>query len=230
MKNKFTAWFPFTLLAIACGLFFYFGLTKYLQVNLLRHYQVAAQLWLIKHYYWGLLIYNGLFTALIACGIPCASVFALVGGFLFGASAILYAIASTVGGGTILYFCARASLGNFRWLKSKAWLLKIEQHLKSQAFTYILMLRLVPVFPCWISNIGAGLFKIPFLTFFTASIIGVSPATIIYVLAGRSLDTLLKLGENPLSALIQSPSLYLPLLGLILLSLIPLIYKIMIKR
>jgi uncharacterized membrane protein YdjX (TVP38/TMEM64 family) len=79
--------------------------------------------------------------------------------------------------------------------------------------------------PFWLSNVAAGLIAIRVSTFFTATLIGILPVALIYAGVGSGLGSLFDAGE-PLSlhALI-TPRVLLPLAGLALLSVLPILYQ-----
>lgn len=213
------------LLLLASISFFYFQLYDYLTINTIKSYQTAAQAWTTSHYFMAVSLYILIYVVLIACAIPCATFFSLVGGYLFGSIAIVYAVFSTTFGGMILFLTIRTSIGNHISSKSTGWIKKVEQGFKKNAFNYILTLRLMPVFPCWVSNIAAGMLSVPLSTFLCATVLGILPATVIYVLAGQGLDKILENNSAPILDIILSPSVIIPLIGLAILSLIPVIYK-----
>lgn len=213
------------LLALACFSFFYFDLYSYLSFQTLRKYQEIAQAWTTTHYSLAVSIYILVFTLLVASAIPCATLLTLLGGFLFDVAAIIYAECCITIGGTILFLAVRAAIGTKLVNKSTGWLKKIEAGFNKNAFNYLLTLRLIPIFPCWISNIGAGLLNVSFKTFVTATALGILPSTVIYVYAGRSLETILKEDKTHIMHIILTPTVLLPLLGLAIFSLLPVIYN-----
>lgn len=223
-------YFLLLVLFIACVAFFYFDLQRYLSLESLVQYQSLIKQWSNDHYFLALVSYTLLFTGLIACGIPCATFFCLVGGFLFGAIAVIYAELSTAGGGLILYLTVRTAFGHRIAMATSSWIKRVEKGFQENAFNYLLTLRLVPIFPCWISNISAGILNVPMKTFLAATLIGIFPSTLIYVLAGRSLDKIFNYHDIPVTQLLLTPSIFLPLLGLAVLSLAPVIYKLVKKN
>jgi len=213
------------LLILASFTFFYFHLYDYLSLTTLKHYQLEAQTWTNSHYLLAVSLYIGLFTLLIACAVPCATVLTLIGGFLFDIIAILYAECCITFGGMILFLAVRTAIGSRFITKSRGLLKRIEAGFKQNAFNYLLSLRLIPIFPCWLSNIAAGMLNIPLKTFLSATAIGIFPSTVIYVLAGRGLDKILTDDQTPILVLVFTPSVLFPLLGLAILSLLPVFYK-----
>jgi len=214
------------LLIVFTILFVYFRFYNYLHLPILRSYQAYALSLAQTHYVQAVLIYITIFIVLIACAIPCATVLSLIGGFLFGGIALLYADVAITVGGLILFFAVRFAFGKHLAIR-KGWIKQMEKGFRKNAFYYLLTLRLVPIFPCWISNISAGALNVPVTTFLLATIICITPCTYVYVMAGRSLDKLLD-QRNIMHSLL-TPSILLPLLGLIILSLLPIIYKL-VKR
>ena len=218
----------YSILIFLCAIiiaFLYFHLYEYLNLKTIKLYQVQIQTWKNIHPVIAIFTYISLFMILIACAIPCATLLTLLGGFLFGNIAILYACFSITFGGMILFLSIRTTLGSYIAARSDHWLKKMESGFLENAFHYILTLRLIPIFPCWISNIGAGIFNVPLFTFLTATLLGIFPSTVVYVLAGRSLDQILENTNTPLIKLLLAPSIIFPLIGLICLSLLPVIYK-----
>lgn len=222
-------WFLLLLLLVLFFAFFYFHLYKYLTLQTIKIYEVDAKMWTATHYKSAVCLYLLVFISLIACAIPCATLLTLIGGFLFGMMALLYATIATTLGGTILFLAIRTAIGARIAAKSTGWIKAMEHGFQRNAFHYLLMLRLVPIFPCWISNVSAGVLNVPIKTFVLATMIGIFPATFIYVMAGRSLDKLL-IEQSPSLHALLTPSIFFPLLGLALLSLFPIFYKSVKKR
>ena len=218
-------WFLLSLLLLVFSTFFFFHLYEYLTFQTLKNYQAYAQQWTLLHYPLAVCLYMLTYILMIACGIPGATVFSLLGGFLFGTIGTLYAIFSTTTGGTLLYFAIRTSIGERIAAKSSRWIKKMEAGFQENAFNYLLALRLMPIFPCWISNIAAGALNVPLKTFLIATVLGITPATFIYVMMGRGLDTLFSAQQMPDLTIMLTPSLLFPLLGLAILSLFPVFYK-----
>lgn len=223
-------WFVLVFLLSICILFYYFDLHKLLTYETLRTYQHTAQLWTITHFKTAIFLYILIFSLLIACTIPCATLMTLLGGLLFGGIAIVYAVCGITLGGVILFFAVRSAIGENIATASNHWIKKMEKGFQKNAFNYLLMLRLMPIFPCWISNVSAGALNVPLRTFVAATVIGVLPATCVYVLVGRGLDRFFAENQAPGLDLLLTPSLFFPLLGLAFLSLFPVIYRHMRKN
>lgn len=66
---------------------------------------------------------------------------------------------------------------------------EVDKH-RGNLFNYLLFLRISPFLPNWFINIASPLINVPFPHFFFATLIGVSPATLIAVNAGRTVKEL----------------------------------------
>ncbi len=218
-------WFLLGCLTLLFILFYYFRLHQYLSFDVIQSYQLIIKEWTMLHAVLAVSLYLLFFILMIACGIPGASILTVVGGFLFGSIAIFYSILATTLGGLLLFLAIRTAFGASIAAKSSGWIKKMEHGFQKNAFNYLLSLRLMPIFPCWISNIAAGALNVPIPTFLIATLLGITPAAIIYVMAGQGLNQFFASGKTPDFNLLLTPSLFFPLLGLAMLSLFPVFYK-----
>lgn len=199
---------------------------KFIHFSSLKQHQETLFAWTNHHYWLSVCVYTLTFSLLIACTVPCATLLTLLGGMLFSWPAILYAEIGTTLGGFILFHAVRTAFGaHLAKPRSSNWIKRMEAGFRNNAFNYLLMLRLMPIFPCWISNIGAGALNVPQKTFLAATTIGILPVTVIYVMAGRGLNLLLSTDQPITASTVLHPAIILPLIGLALLSLMPILYK-----
>ncbi len=223
--NHIRRWLPLTMLASIFLLFFLFRLHHYLTFEAINQYQFLIKQWTIAHHGPAVTLYLLIFISLLACAIPGGTILCLLGGFLFGITGFFYALFATTVGGLILCLAVRSAFGANVTKRRYQWIKNVEKGFQKNAFYYLLMLRVIPFCPCWVSNISAGALNVPIRTFLLATIIGVTPATLIYVLAGQSLDKLIAAAPTQGFALLTTPAILLPLIGLALLSLTPVLYK-----
>jgi uncharacterized membrane protein YdjX (TVP38/TMEM64 family) len=174
---------------------------------------------------WGILAefaYIAVYAALVALSVPGAAILTIAGGFLFGAwiGGLCAVIGATLGA-TAIFLAARAGLGA---LSQRAGRLvgKLEAGFRADAFNYLLVLRLVPIFPFWLVNLVPALVGVKLPTYVLATFLGIVPGTFVYASLGNGLGSLV---EEPDLAIIFKPSLLVPILGLALLALIPVGYK-----
>ncbi|WP_198009884.1 TVP38/TMEM64 family protein [Legionella tunisiensis] len=167
----------------------------------------------------------GTYILTVAISVPGALFLTLTGGFLFGIFwGALYVIISATIGATLLFLAVHSALGEWLSQKTTQWITKMREGFHKNAFSYLIILRLIPIFPFWAVNIVSGLLKVKPKTFIMATFIGIIPGTFIYAMIGNNLGVLFDRNEKPDLHTIFSPEILLPLIGLALLLLLPIIY------
>jgi len=166
------------------------------------------------------------YAAAAALSIPGALILTLVGGFLFGTwLGTLYNLVAATTGATLLFLVARSAFGEVLQRRAGPFLKKMEAGFRENAVSYLLVLRLVPLFPFWLVNLVPALFGIPLGAYVACTFFGMIPAALVYTSVGAGLGDLLDRGEEPNFHLLLEPHFLLPLLALCLLALLPVAYK-----
>jgi uncharacterized membrane protein YdjX (TVP38/TMEM64 family) len=136
------------------------------------------------------------YSAVTALSLPVATVLGLVAGALFGRvlGTVLVSGASTVGA-TIAFLISRYLLRD--WVQSRYAdrLRVINEGIERDGPFYLFMLRLTPVVPFFLINLGMGLTPMRVLTFAVTSWLGMLPGTFLYVNAGTALATIESPGD-----------------------------------
>ena len=102
---------------------------------------------------------------------------------------------------------------------------RLKDGFNENAFSYLLTLRLIPLFPFWAVNIVPGLLSVPLRTFTLSTFIGIIPATFVFAYLGEGLgDVFMNQEEFSLSS-VAEPKLVLALTGLGILALLPVLWK-----
>lgn len=219
-------WLPLVALATGLALVLAFDLDRWLSFESLGQHR----LWLTEraesHPELALLVFMGLYAAATAFSVPGAAVLTVAGGFLFGTwlAAASVVVAATLGA-CILFLAARTAIGDFLRRRAGPFLKSMEDGFRENSFSYLLTLRLVPLFPFFVVNLVPALFGMRLAPFALATIIGIAPATVIFAGLGKGLGDVLDAGGTPDLDLILRPSVLLPLLGLALLALLPAAYR-----
>ena len=225
-KSQLIRWLPLSLIVIAFVAFFYFHLYEYLSFQVFKQYHHQLLEYSNQHFPASLLIYIGIYIVAVAISVPGAVFLTLVGGFLFGigVGTLSVVIAATLGA-TLLFLSVRTSLGYWLAQRASPYIKKMESGFKRDAFYYLLALRLIPLFPFWLVNVVAALLGIELKQFIVATLIGIIPGSLVYVMLGNGLGYLFAQNETPNLAIIFKAPILLPLLGLAILSLLPILYK-----
>ena len=205
----------FLVLSIAA--FFVFDLGQYFSLEFIKQNQASFEQYYSENPVQTVAIYFIIYVLVTALSLPGAAIMTLAGGALFGLSTgvIVISFASTIGA-TLAFLFSRFLLRDWIQQRFSRQLDSINKGIEKEGAFYLFTLRLVPVFPFFVINLGMGLTPIKTWTFYWISQLGMFAGTIVYVNAGTQLGKL----EN-LSGIL-SPGL---LLSFTLLGLLPLIGK-----
>lgn len=209
-------------LILIAALFFYFDLGRFLSLEYLKSSQLRFQELYQQH---KLLIIGGymlVYITVAALSLPGAAVMTLAGGGFFGliTGTIVVSFASTIGA-TCACFAARFILRDWVAKRFGEKLSAINAGVEKEGAFYLFSLRLIPIFPFFVINLLMGLTTMPLKTYFWVSQIGMLPATIVYVNAGKELAKI-----DSLSGIV-SPSL---IASFVVLGLFPITVKKLMER
>jgi uncharacterized membrane protein YdjX (TVP38/TMEM64 family) len=101
----------------------------------------------------------------------------------------------------------------------------MEAGFRENAFSYLLTLRLIPIFPFWLINLAPAFLGVPIRIFFAATFIGIIPGGFVYALVGAGLGSIFDRGESFSVSSVLTPELMAAFAGLGLFSLLPVAYK-----
>lgn len=226
MKQTMYSWCLLILLLTLLLLFFIFHLDTYLTFSALREHHGLLLAWTKTHHIASALIFSGCYTLVVAVSIPGALFFTLVGGFLFGIFwGTVLVVGSATLGATIIFFVVRSSVGSVLAQSATSWLESMRDKFKDNAFSYLLVLRLVPLFPFWVVNIVPALLNMNGTLYVIATFLGIIPGSFVYVLVGNGLSQVFKANQTSNLSIMFDNQVLFPLLGLALLSLLPLFYN-----
>ena len=176
--------------------------------------------------YFAILIFMTIYTAAITVSLPVGSLLSIACGFLFGSilGTGMIVIAATLGA-TLVFLIAKTILGNVLHARAGPRLDKMAKGFGENAFNYLLILRLVPLFPFWLVNVAPAFLGVRLTTYVPATLIGIIPGTLVFVSFGAGLGSIFDSnGECTLSGVL-TPQMVIALVGLAVLALIPVAYK-----
>lgn len=208
------------MFAVAIGAFFYFDLQQYLSLDALKSNRDSLLTFTATHYAAAVSLFVVVYVLQTAFSLPGAAIMTLAGGFLFGSlmGTVYVNIGATVGA-TLAFLAARYVLRDWVEQKFGHRLGAVQEGFAKNAFSYLITLRLIPLFPFFLVNMLSGLTRIRMVTYVVATSLGIIPGSFVYAYAGRQLGTLNSLQE------IASPHVLLAFTLLGLLSLVPVLYK-----
>ena len=216
------------LLILVAGLiaFFAFGLDDYLGFGALKRHRAAIDGWVMSNGVLAALVFLLGYAVMIAFSLPGGAVATIFGGFLFGTFAAggLVVIGATIGA-TCLFLAARTGLGEPLRRRAGPGLKRMEAGFRENALSYLLVLRLVPLFPFWLVNLVPAFLGVKLRTYVIGTFFGIIPGTLVYASIGNGLGSVLDQGRTPDLGIIFRVDILVPLIGLAVLALIPVGYK-----
>lgn len=217
---------PVTILLAGLVLFLLLGLERYLSYDMLARHKAVVTAWVAEHTLLAAICFLVAYAIIVAFSLPVAVLITPVGGFLFGVwlGSILSVLGATLGS-IAVFLAARSAFYDLFRARAGASLARLEAGFRRNDFSYLLFLRLVPVFPFWLVNIVPALLGMRLDRYVVATLIGIVPAAVVYASVGDGLGKVLKRGEHPNLGIIFEWHILLPLLGLATLSLVPVVYS-----
>jgi uncharacterized membrane protein YdjX (TVP38/TMEM64 family) len=207
-------------IALAIGAFFYFDLGRFLSLAALKENRDGLLAFTEANFAAAIGMFIVAYVIVTGLSLPGAVILTLAGGFLFGAvGATLCVNIGATTGATLAFLTARYVLRDTVEQKFGKWLGPLQEGFAQNAFSYLLTLRLIPLFPFFVVNLVSGLTRVSVGTYVAATAIGIVPGSFIYAYAGRQLGTINSLKE------IASPNVIGAFVLLGLLALVPVIYK-----
>mgnify|MGYP003336669066 CR=1 FL=1 len=217
---------PVILVLALIGLALASGVTEHLTLAELKLRRDELQALVSQHPVLSLAAYILIYIAVVSLSLPAALIMTLSGGFLFGPwfGGLAAATGASLGAAVIFLIC-RTAIGDALRGKAGSTIARIEEGVRRDAFSYLLTLRLIPVMPFWLVNLAAGFVAIPLRTFLVATVLGILPGSLVYAGLGSGLGHVFASGQEPNLKVIFEPQVLLPLIGLSLLSLLPIVLR-----
>ncbi len=158
--------------------------------------------------------------------LPAGLLLSTVGGFLFGTlwGGLFNVVGATLGA-TAIFLVARTALGDVLRARAGPFLQKLEAGFRQNELSYMLVLRLVPLFPFWLVNLAPAFLGVRTSTFVIGTFFGIIPGALVFASVGTGLGTILASGGTPDGSAILQPNVILPIIGLAALALIPVVVK-----
>lgn len=183
---------PVGIIVLGLALGYALGLQNYLNLGFLAEQRQVLRAYVDANTAWSALIFVSVYIVAVAFSFPAASILTIFGGFLFGwlAGGALVAVGATIGA-SILFLATRSAFGSFLQHRVDGVVRKLADGFRENAFGYLFVIRLAPVFPFFVVNIAAALFDISLGRFAAATFFGILPGTFAYAYLGQGVDSVL---------------------------------------
>ncbi len=172
------------------------------------------------------LLFILIYAVSTAFSLPTGLLLSTAGGFLFGTlwGGLFNVIGATLGA-TMIFLAARTVLGEVLRARAGPFLQKLEAGFRENELSYMFVLRLVPLFPFWLVNLAPAFLGVRTSTFVGGTFVGIIPGAFVFASVGTGLGAVLAAGGTPDGSALLQPHVILPIIGLALLAMIPVVTK-----
>lgn len=180
-----------TILAIFIGgvvAFFALGGDDYLSLGSIQAHRDALLAYSEQHTTAMLVIAGLVYIASTALSLPGGTVLSLAIGFLFGRwlGTALIVVAATIGAG-LVFVAARYLFAEAAQRRAGGLARRLIDGFEHNALSYLLFLRLVPIFPFWLVNLVPAFTAMPLRHYLLGTAIGILPGSFVFANLGQSL-------------------------------------------
>jgi uncharacterized membrane protein YdjX (TVP38/TMEM64 family) len=169
------------------------GLHRAISLETLIENESALRDFIGRHWLLAIMGYAALYAGLVALSLPIGAILTMTGGYLFG---LVFGACATVTGATagaaIIFLVARSSLGEGLSRRFGPLLQRFAEGFRKDAASYLLFLRLAPIFPFALVNVAPALLGAKFSTFVWTTAIGIIPGTLAFTSIGAGLGSVIK--------------------------------------
>ncbi|MBI3900945.1 MAG: VTT domain-containing protein, partial [Chlamydiia bacterium] len=176
---------PFLIILMLMIASYSLGIHKYLTIDALKQNYSLLQGYVDGHPVLSPILYILIYAISTAILLPGGAFLSMAGGFLFHVPwGTFYVLVGATLGASALFLAVRAFCIEMLKHMASPFLKKMIKGFQKNAWSYLLFLRLVPLFPFWLINIAAGFFEVNFLTFLWTTFVGIIPGSYAYTQAG----------------------------------------------
>lgn len=203
------------------------GVQDLLSLEALRENREMLLEFVARNYGAAVAVFMLVYIVAVTFSIPGAVWLSIAGGFVFSAGpATLYIVVAATVGATLVFLLARFVLGDMLRQKAGGAIERMRSGFQEDALSYMLVLRLVPLFPFFIVNLVPAFLNVPVRIYVLGTALGIIPGSFVFAWVGSGVGAVFDGGGDvdPGSIIFQ-PNVIGPLLGLAALALIPVAYK-----
>ncbi len=206
-----------------------FTLKDYLSFEALRDNRETLLAFRDSNYLLAVLGFIAIYVVIVAFSLPGATIATLTGGFLFATfPGFLFNVTAATIGATLIFLAARMGFGEKLGAKLEASdgaVKKIKDGIDENQWSMLFLIRLVPAVPFFVANLVPSFLEVPLHRFVISTFLGIIPGSIVYTSVGAGLGEVFARGETPNFSIIFEPHILLPILGLCVLAILPILIK-----
>ena len=207
------------LVGLGIAVFYAFDLQHYLSLQGLKTNQDKLGMAYQENSLEVIFYFIGIYFLVVALSLPGATILTLAAGAIFGSlfGTLIVNVGATLGA-TIAFLFARLIFRDWVENKFSSKVKSINIGFSKNAISYILFLRLVPLFPFFLVNLASGVTQVRLSVYFLGTMVGIMPGSFIYANAGSNLARIETVSD------IVSPGVLGALVLLGIFALIPVLY------
>src|SRR5438105_5550660 len=196
-RSSISRFIPLGLLVLAGALFVAFGGLRYRSFAALAENCEGLRDFVAQGGIAAGLAFVLAYAGLVALSLPVAAFLSITSGFLFGCwLGAVYAVIGATIGATIVFLAVRVSIAGLAE-RAGPRVRRLEAGFHQDALSYLLILRLIPIFPFWLINIAAGATGMRLSLFVVGTFFGIIPTTFVYASLGSGLGAVVEAGREP---------------------------------
>lgn len=225
-RSRLVRWWPLAALILGLGLFLALRLDRYVSFAALKEHRTLLLDLIDRHLVAMSAGFLAFYVVSVAFSLPIATVLTISAGFLFSqALGMVLVVIGATAGATLVFLAARTAFGDGLRRRAGPWLARMEAGFRENAFFYLIVLRLVPLFPFVVVNLVPAALGMSVRDYVLATLIGIVPGSFVFTSVGAGLGSVFDAGGDFSAKGILTPQVVVALLGLACLALVPVVYK-----
>lgn len=184
-------WLPLAVLVVAIVVFFASGVQNQFDFDMIAMRYADLSALVHESPVMAIIAVIVLYALATMLSFPAAWLLTVAAGLVLGwwMATIGVVIGATLGA-SVLFFAARAALADFFKAKAGKTIGTMAQGFREDAVSYMLFLRLAPIFPFTLVNVVPAILGVPFKIFAATTAVGIIPGVIAYTFAGEGLRSI----------------------------------------
>jgi len=171
------------IVAVTCARF-----DQYLTLEQFQTNKLLLQQWVAAHPVLAPVLLGLFYLLAVTCAIPTGGIATVAGGYFLGVPvATVAAVTGATLGACCTFLIARYIVRDFIEQRYQARLHVLNHELAHHGLNYLFTIRLIPFMPFFILNPLLGLTRVRLSTFCWTTAVGITPGTVLYAFAGKSL-------------------------------------------
>lgn len=186
------------------------------------------------HYLPCVMTFVAAYVVLVTFSLPGATVATLTGGFLFGLfPGVLFNLAGATSGAILLFLAVRTGFGASLASKIDAQggkVARLRAALTANEWEVLFLMRVTPIVPFFAANLIPALLNIRLDRFALTTAVGIIPGALVLTSIGSGLGAVFETGGTPDFGVFLEPYVAGPVVGLVVLGLLPIIIRSLRKK